>query len=108
MSTDAKATEARKELNALLKALKDAGTKRGDIARVLFYKGNFTEAQVGQAMGINPKSAHAMKTDFSVKGREKWTKGERTQVNMANAKLKGAGGAQLYTKLIGLVKAVTA
>lgn len=98
---------ARKELNGLLKALKDGGTKRGDIARVLFRKG-FTEAQVGSAMGINPKSAHAMKTDFSKAGKAKWGKGARVQVNFEDAKLHGKGGAQLYTKLIGLVKTVTA
>jgi hypothetical protein len=101
------AVEARKELDALLNALKDAGTKRCEIARVLFAKG-FTEVQVGKAMVINPKSAHAMKTDFSVKGRTKWEKGARTQVNLATAKLKGTGGAQLYTKLVGLAKAVAA
>jgi hypothetical protein len=107
MNTDAKATKE-KELKALLKVLKDAGTKRGDIARVLFAKGGFTEAQVGTAMGINPKSAAAMKVDFSKKGKKEWTAGHRVHVNFAEAKLKGPGGAQLYTKLIGLARAVTA
>lgn len=87
--------------------MKDGGTKRREIACVLFRKG-FTEAQVGDAMGIDPKSAHAMKVDNTKAGIAKRTKGARVQVNFAEAKLHGKGGAQLYTKLIGLVRTVTA
>ena len=98
-------SEARKQLDAMLKEQVELGGKRRDIALVLFQRG-YTERQVGFVMGINPKSAHAMKTNFSKAGREKWKTGQRSQHDYSSAKLKRVNGQKVLSKFIDLVDKV--
>jgi hypothetical protein len=81
---------ARQTADRFIKAQKEAGVKRRDIAIALFKKG-FTEAQVGTIMGIHAKTAHAMKVDNSKAGMAKWTEGKRVQIDPKTSHVKGGG-----------------
>lgn len=61
---------ARKEVTAFIEAqTKKFGLKRSEVARSLFAKG-YSTTQVAFLMDIHPKTAHAMKIDFTKKGKE--------------------------------------
>jgi hypothetical protein len=97
---------ARQELTSLLKRLEVAGTKRRDIALVLFAK-DYTEAQVGQVMGVDPKTAHAAKVDFSKAGKAKAERlGHRVHLDFSKARLKELDGKKQTANLISLVDKV--
>jgi len=99
-------SEARKELDAFLSKQQKLGCKRRDIALVLFARG-YTESQVGRAMTISPKSAAAMKVDFSKAGKEKREKtGKRVHLDPSTAQLKRVNGQKMLTKFLSLVDAV--
>ena len=55
-------------IQSFMKQQKELGVKRKEIANALFAKG-FSEVQVGTLMGVHPKTAHAMKVDFSKYGK---------------------------------------
>jgi hypothetical protein len=100
--------DVREELQEFLKTQQSLGCKRRDIALVLFARG-YTEKQVGLVMGINPKSAHAMKVDFSKKGKEAREKqGKPVHLDASTANLKRVGGKKQMTRLITLVDAFLA
>lgn len=102
----AKPRTARQELTSLLKRLEAAGTKRRDIALVLFAK-NYTEAQVGAVMGVDPKTAHAAKIDFSKAGKAKAERlGHRVHLDFSKARLKEIDGKKQTANLVSLVDAV--
>ncbi len=97
--------EVRRGLDEFLEKQKELGAKRRDIALVLFARG-YTEKQVGLVMGINAKSAHAMKVDFSQKGKEaREKKGKPVYLDPKTANLKRIDGKKQVTRLISLVDA---
>lgn len=102
-------SETRKILNAFMKQqVEELGARRRDIALVLFARG-YTERQVGLIMDINPKSAHAMKVDFSKKGKEaREKKGKLVYIKPETANLKRVNGQKVLTKFIALVDKVLA
>ncbi len=99
-------SKVRKELDAFMEQQKELGAKRRDIALVLFARG-YTEKNVGFAMSIDPRSAAAMKVDFSKKGKESIeTKGKRIHLDPSKANLKRINGQKVLTKFIALVDKV--
>jgi len=101
-------SDARVELDAFLSKQQELGAKRRDIALVMFARG-YSEAQVGKVMGINPKSAHAMKVDFSKKGKEaREKKGKRLHLDPSKAQLKRVEGKKMLTVFVDLVEKVLA
>ncbi len=98
----------RKDIQDFMETQKSLGCKRRDIALVLFARG-YTEKQVGLVMGINAKSAHAMKVDFSKKGKEaREKKGKPVYLDPSAANLKRVDGTKQVTRLITLVDAFLA
>jgi hypothetical protein len=98
---------ARVELNRLVKELKAAGNKSGDICRALLHKG-FTESEVGYALGIDAKTVHASKIDFSVAGRAKAEKtGKRVHLDLSKSHIVPVNGDGV-NKLVQLVKVLNA
>ena len=60
-------------------------------------------------MNINPKSAHAMKIDFSKKGKESIEKkGKRVHLDPSTAQLKRVQGKKVLTKFLELVEKLLA
>ncbi len=102
-------SKARVEIETFMKQqVEDLGARRRDIALVLFQRG-YTEKQVGLVMGVNPKSAHAMKVDFSKKGKESIEKkGKRVHLDPSTASLKRVNGQKVLTKFLDLVEKVLA
>ncbi len=99
-------SEVRKSLDAFMKQQVELGARRRDIALVLFARG-YTEKQVGLVMDVNPKSAHAMKVDFSKKGKEaREKKGKRLHLDPSKATLRRVSGRKMTTKFIELVDKV--
>jgi hypothetical protein len=101
-------SKIRKELDAFMKQQKELGAKRRDIALVLFARG-YTEKNVGLVMSIDPRSAAAMKVDFSKKGKESIEKkGKRIHLDPAKANLKRVAGKKVITRFIELCDKVLA
>lgn len=63
-------TKARNEVTKVLEQQAAKGIKRNELCRSLFSYG-FSEHQVADVMGINPKSAHAAKLSIRDGKREK-------------------------------------
>ncbi len=101
-------SNVRKELNAFLQKQEELGCKRRDICLVLVARG-YTERQIGLVLGINPKSAAAMKIDFSKEGKTKAEKtGKRVHLDPSKAQLKRVDGKKMLTKFLDLVEKVLA
>lgn len=101
-------SKVRKELDAFLEQQKELGAKRRDVALVLFAR-NYTERQVGFVMGIDPRSAAAMKVDFSKKGKESIEKkGKRIHLDPSKSNLKRVAGKKVITRFIELCDKVLA
>jgi len=101
-------SKVRKELDAFMEQQKELGAKRRDIALVLFARG-YTEKNVGLVMSIDPRSAAAMKVDFSKKGKESIEKkGKRIHLDPAKANLKRVAEKKVITRFIELCDKVLA
>ncbi len=97
--------DVRKELDDFMKQQVELGAKRRDIALVLFQR-QYTEREVGLVMGINPKSAHAMKVNFSKAAKAKQEKtGKRVHLDPSTANLKRVNGKKVITKFVALCDA---
>ena len=94
-----------KQLQGLFDAQKEAGVRRAEIARALFAR-NFSEAQVGKAMGVHAKTAAAFKVDFTKKGKSEWGNGKWVHIPVEDAKLKRLGGKKVLGKIVELMKEV--
>ena len=93
-------------LEAMLETQRGRGTKRGEICRVLLHKG-FTESEIGSVLGIDAKTVHASKIDFSAAGKAKAEKvGHRIHLDLSKARLKEIDGKKQTAKLVDLVEKV--
>jgi hypothetical protein len=99
---------ARKELDDMIQAQQVAGLLRRDLALILYAR-NLSEVEVAKIMKVHPKTAHAFKIDFSIKGKERREKtGKRVHLDGTNLSLKRINGAKVTSKMLSLIQVVLA